>query len=1268
MVMPNPRPNPYVGPRPFKAGETLYGRDHEIRELLDHFISERIVLLYSPSGAGKTSLLSAGLIPRLVETGFQVLPIVRVSIETDSGSTKTANPVERDTKAVPGNRYVLSTLLSLEEGLPSDRQLALDELAPLTIADYLAERAARDSSTLGKEDNGQVLIFDQFEEILTLNPTDREGKVEFFSQLGAALRNKDRWALIAMREDYIGGLDPYVRPIPTRLNNRFRLDLLGAQAAKQAMQQPAQKSGVAFTDEAAIRLVDDLRRVQVQQPDGTMVEQLGLYVEPVQLQVVCYRLWQLLNEEANVIHEPDLDCIGDVNESLSQYYAERVKLIADKAGMRERLIRDWFQDKLITEHGIRSQVLKGIKQSDGLENKAVTALENAYLIRAEKRRGITWFELVHDRMIDPVRTNNAAWYAENLSLLQRQAALWIKESQPEHLLLREQALDEVEAWAKEHEEELLDSEREFLSACLEVRQRENELQMQKEQEIKLQEQARSANRLRTLLIVAVIAAIAAVGFATFAMFARADAVKNERLANSESTRAVAQQVTAEFNAGVANVESTRAVAQQATAEYNASVANAASTEAVAQQATAEYNANLAQENEAEARRQEEEAKRLAALANSRQLAAQSAGYANNNPSLASLLAIEAYYYSPTWESRNQLLLPLQRASDQAIYPYNYQIPPQPKDLYSVSISPDGKYLAFGSSDGKVTIWDYISRTEVLTRQAHNENRVFSVDFSPDGRYLTSAAAGTILLWDIQNLDNDPVIMDVHQAPVYSVAFDPSGEYLATGVGKKFFAYKIGETEPIGQTADSVADIVGVAWSPAGERVAGIAKDGSLVVWETKNPNVERVIKGHAEPGLSIAWSPEGLLATGGQDGEIIFWNTVSWRPDGDSFEAHELGWVQSLAFSADGRYLASGSDDQTVKVWDVSRRSQLGEALDEHDDIVRSVDFSPTRGETLLASAGFDNVVYLHEISTLQSLGTETGQVSGSIVGVGNSPSGNLRLAVESGNQVTIREGLGEEAQTIGQYPKGNGTAALSQDGSLLAIGQEDSSVILYAVDTAEELPTLSGIEGDVTGLAFNPGGSQVAVLTCGKAIRLENGVPDCEYTEIWLFETNSGASVGSILLDSPGFRRAVALQDDQPSVAVGGQDGGVLVYDSINQSWTAMATQLPAGISSLAFSRDGTMLASGNADKSLQLWDVHAAQPIAQAMFGAPDIITSLVFEPETGYLLSGSKNGALLSWVTSPAEWIPLNCELADRSLTYSEWEQFFPGLDFMETCPGY
>ncbi len=87
------------------------------------------------------------------------------------------------------------------------------------------------------------MIFDQFEEVLTLNPADQARKEEFFAEIGRVLRDRNRWAIFAMREEYVAALDPYLRSMPTRLATRYRLDLLGPNAALDAIREPAKLAG-----------------------------------------------------------------------------------------------------------------------------------------------------------------------------------------------------------------------------------------------------------------------------------------------------------------------------------------------------------------------------------------------------------------------------------------------------------------------------------------------------------------------------------------------------------------------------------------------------------------------------------------------------------------------------------------------------------------------------------------------------------------------------------------------------------------------------------------------------------------------------------------------------------------------------------------------------------------------------------------------------------------------------------------------------------------
>ena len=114
----------------------------------------------------------------------------------------------------------------------------------------------------GEEQQRQLVVIDQLEEALTLDPNDRQGQRELFKQLGTALRRDRRWALLAIREDYLGGLDRYRQFFPNELRTTFRLDFLDEDAALRAIQLPAQEFGVTFTDEAAHQLVSDLRRVR----------------------------------------------------------------------------------------------------------------------------------------------------------------------------------------------------------------------------------------------------------------------------------------------------------------------------------------------------------------------------------------------------------------------------------------------------------------------------------------------------------------------------------------------------------------------------------------------------------------------------------------------------------------------------------------------------------------------------------------------------------------------------------------------------------------------------------------------------------------------------------------------------------------------------------------------------------------------------------------------------------------------------------------------
>jgi len=175
----------------------------------------------------------------------------------------------------------------------------------------------------------------------------------------------------------------------------------------------------------------------------------------------------LVPTDGSEITEQDLMDVGDVNQSLARYYDQRVSEVARTKQVRERQIRDWFDQKLITSGGIRNMVIQERETSPGgLDDEVIRALQSD-LVRAEKRGGATWYELTHDRLVEPILASNKKWFELNLSPLQRQAILWEDQGRSDNWLLRDQAYAQVLPWVEEHQDEMTDSELEFLEASRE---------------------------------------------------------------------------------------------------------------------------------------------------------------------------------------------------------------------------------------------------------------------------------------------------------------------------------------------------------------------------------------------------------------------------------------------------------------------------------------------------------------------------------------------------------------------------------------------------------------------------------------------------------------------------------------------------------------------------------------------------------------------------------------------------------------------------------
>ncbi len=405
--------NPYPGPWAFEAKDRprFFGREKEISELRSLVLAHPLVLLYAESGAGKSSLVNAGLVEALRKRGFEVLPIARVVGPAEVG---------QGTR----NVYVHNTLRCwATDGLNASAK-------GRTMIGFLWHRKPPESQEAGFK--GRVLIFDQFEELFTAYPDRWQEREKFFKQLQRVLdyqgdsgieaanppgprqlgRLPGRFVhrvLLVMREEYLAALDSYAPLLTGRLRVRYRLECLQEKPALAAIIRPLEGTGRSYAQGAAEDLRNDLLKIRAASPTGRAVEARGEFVSPVQLQLVCHNLWKRLKPEDRQITRNMIRDVGGIDEALLGFYEECLHTTRQKTGVSERALRRLFAHELITPAGTRGNVFREEKQTGGVPNQAVEKLEDLHLLRTEHRAGGQWYELSHDRFIKPIQDSQSAY-------------------------------------------------------------------------------------------------------------------------------------------------------------------------------------------------------------------------------------------------------------------------------------------------------------------------------------------------------------------------------------------------------------------------------------------------------------------------------------------------------------------------------------------------------------------------------------------------------------------------------------------------------------------------------------------------------------------------------------------------------------------------------------------------------------------------------------------------------------------------------------------
>jgi len=375
---------PYIGPRSFELKkedqERFFGRDKEVDEIISLIYSHKIVLIYAPSGAGKSSIFNGKIIPDLEKEGFKVIPITRVGISSTIKALNESLNKSNNEVLYPPNLYIVNAIQSILAN-SNPHQKFLEQIPKeMTLSKFLEKNYPPDRNPRRKI-IPQLLIFDQFEELFNYYPEKwQEQQQNFFSQITEALNNNPLLRIVLIiREDYIAQLDPFKEFVPEKLRPRYRLERLSEKAALLAIKKPLEKAlSTSQLKEYTVEIqniIEELLKVRVETFGKNIKETKeakGSYIEPIHLQVVCQRWWKerIVFKKDNDKFQNKKEDFADVDKALEDFYEDAInEAIAQQNYASEDKIREFCETKLITPSETRGIVYEGEKSTEGIPMK-----------------------------------------------------------------------------------------------------------------------------------------------------------------------------------------------------------------------------------------------------------------------------------------------------------------------------------------------------------------------------------------------------------------------------------------------------------------------------------------------------------------------------------------------------------------------------------------------------------------------------------------------------------------------------------------------------------------------------------------------------------------------------------------------------------------------------------------------------------------------------------------------------------------------------------